>query len=74
MTCEQLSCTFDTSGGIFPNGYCIWMNIEGQWVAYECHCKEGYCCGESPVGIKRPSGQLLKVACTPKKKHEHKQQ
>lgn len=73
MTCQDMSCSFDSSAGTFPNGYCIWENIDGLWEAVACHCKEGYCCGDPPIGFDRPTGQFIKVPCVPKQRHQHEQ-
>lgn len=70
MTCQDMSCVFDSSGGAFPNGYCVWEQYAGDFVVISCHCKEGYCCGTGPIGIKSPyDGQRFKFPCVPKEEH-----
>jgi hypothetical protein len=84
MTCEQMSCEFDSSGGAFPNGYCLWEEVSpNYYVPISCHCKEGYCCGDGPAGKRQPSkqpskqssyrGKIVKWQCDPKATHLHQQ-
>jgi len=74
MTCQDMSCTYDSSGGAFPDGYCIWESSSMGWLPISCHCKKGYCCGDGPGTMRRPSGQLLKWPCRLREKHAHEQQ
>lgn len=59
--------SYDSSGGIFPNGYCVWDTISGTVVS--THCVTGYVCGNrNPEEIKsqaRFGGDLLRLDCRP---------
>lgn len=70
MTCQDMSCEFDSSGGAFPDGYCIWeQDAGGLFTVISCHCREGYCCGSGPTRVKNPvRGQRYKIPCVPEKK------
>lgn len=77
MTCQDMSCVYDSSGGAFPDGYCVWVYHEptGQYNLWSCHCREGYCCGQSPASIRRPyDGQRVRQTCRLKAKPQQQQQ
>ncbi|WP_417851835.1 hypothetical protein [Thalassoglobus sp.] len=54
--------SYDSSGGVFQNGYCIWKGT----VLISSHCKDGYNCGGGPPkGVKvRFEGEYYKVGCS----------
>lgn len=37
----SVSCSFDSSGGAYPNGYCVYL-WDGAPILVKCYCKEGY--------------------------------
>ncbi|MBC8877082.1 MAG: hypothetical protein H8E44_47240 [Planctomycetes bacterium] len=67
MTCQEMSCVFDSSGGAFPNGYCIWEKVDRGCFLISCHCQVGFCCGEGPGEIAGPIGLRIKWPCDIKK-------
>ncbi len=54
--------SYDSSGGVYGNGYCIWKD----GVLISSHCKEGYECGGAPPKDVKPrfEGECIRVACT----------
>jgi hypothetical protein len=57
--------SFESSGGMFPDGYCLWQLFIGtspNLVA--CHCRESYVPGDGPLGvIPEFDGQVIKWSC-----------
>jgi hypothetical protein len=58
-------CSFDSSGGAFPDGYCVWRVKFGEPpTQVSCHCREGYVCGDGPIGfIPKFEEQYVKSPC-----------
>lgn len=61
---ENQDSSYDSSGGLFPDGYCIWKGSQ----LISSHCKAGYGCGGAPPtgAEQRFEGECVKVACVPK--------
>jgi len=59
--------SFDSSGGVFPDGYCIWaLHFDSSPSAISCHCRTGHECGSGPLGVEPEyEGQLVKWPCGP---------
>ena len=58
-------CSYLSSGGDFPDGYCIWLLRKGRApICQGCYCKEGFKC-QSPAADRIPDfeGQTVKVPC-----------
>ena len=71
-TCSS-SSSFDTYGGKFPDGYCVW-ELGGPMgpVLISCHCRPTYVCGAPPGDMSaaaRPPGGVftyrVKIRCVP---------
>lgn len=62
--CAGVSCSFDSSEGVYDYGYCVWhvRAIEQQPILISCHCAPG-------AGCEKPTGgnpdQYVRVPCTP---------
>ena len=65
MSCQDSSYSFDSSGGVFPDGYCVWEERNGVYYPISCHCRDGFCCGSGPGGMKRSkfAGQRVRWPC-----------
>ncbi|QDT35561.1 hypothetical protein Mal48_48390 [Thalassoglobus polymorphus] len=61
-TGNTLPGSFDSSGGAFQNGYCIWKGT----ILISSHCKEGYNCGGGPPKdyVPRFEGECVKIGCS----------
>ena len=58
-------CSYDSSGGAYPNGYCVWQyDRYGHPVLLSCHCKTGYTC-QSPNGGYAYANQTVRTPCIP---------
>lgn len=53
--------SYDSSGGLFPDGYCLWKGH----VLISMNCKPGYNCGGAPPPDFQPRfvGECVKVGC-----------
>lgn len=40
------SSEYDSSSGVYPDGYCVWYWYGGVWLLQSCHCKSGYVCDD----------------------------
>ena len=66
MSCSD--CSFQSSGGDYPDGYCLWLLRFGQaHVCIACYCKDGYEC-QAPAPDRVPifEGETIKVPCKKK--------
>ena len=61
------SCSFLSSGGDYPNGYCLYLLRQGQHhLCLGCYCKDGFVCrAPSPDRIPSYEGETIKVPCWP---------
>ena len=57
--------SFDSSGGAFPDGYCVWELVNGgDHTVVAVHCREGYVPGDGPQTAEPDyDGQLVKWPC-----------
>ncbi len=63
MGCSD--CSYLSSGGEFPNGYCVWLLRDiGDHDCLECYCKDGFEC-EAPPPNRLPQfeGETIRVPC-----------
>ena len=62
----SMSCSYDSSGGAFPNGYCVYELSGGaDPLLQECKCKDGFQC-DPPVGDSAKAayfGQIIRTEC-----------
>ena len=64
FSCDVGDGSYDSSGGEFPEGYCILNASTGTIVS--THCAPGFSCsGAPPAEIKaRFAGDCVKIACS----------
>jgi len=69
-------CVFDSSGGAFPDGYCVWeVSLSNPPQLISCHCREGFVCGNGPTKFDaRFEGQLVRHPCQPARTEAQQQQ
>ena len=63
---SSVTCSFDSSGGVFEKGYCVWEYrvADGIWRLIACHCKPGYKpVAPGPLPGSPHDGQRIKVSC-----------
>ena len=57
--------SFESSDGVFPDGYCLWRLFFGTSPQLtSCHCRNGFVPGDGPLGVIPDfDGQVIKWSC-----------
>lgn len=62
---DPISCSYDSSGGDIPQGYCVWQHgLSGQHpTLLACHCASGYVPLSPGPASDQTAGTVVKTPC-----------